>query len=197
MEEGSLVFSSFLGSQPRKLGGALRRSRARLAWPPSRQPASRRRPFQGSSGHAGSRLAPLTRRLTWLGKRDGRARAQGQVRSAAVQANGQCLRSRRTLAVSLLLQPGGPAQLCSISLLAGPQPPGTALFPLQERPAVPASRRVSVRARCAALSLENSGRGKAGVSADWQGEIEDPPVGRGPLALLPIAGSLRAARIAQ
>ena len=57
--------------------------------------------------------------------------------------------------------------------------------------------RVSVRARCAALSLENSGRGKAGVSADWQGEIEDPPVGRGPLALLPIAGSLRAARIAQ
>lgn len=54
-----------------------------------------------------------------------------------------------------------------------------------------------MRARCAALSLENSGRGKAGVSADWQGEIEDPPVGRGPLALLPIAGSLRAARIAQ
>lgn len=108
-----------------------------------------------------------------------------------MQPSGQRPGCSRALAASLLLQPGGPTQLCSISLLAGPQSLGTALFPLQERPAVPAG------VRCAALSLENSGHREAGDSADWQGEIEDPPVGRGLLALLPTAGSLGAARIAQ
>lgn len=108
-----------------------------------------------------------------------------------MQLSGQRSGSSRAFAASLLLQPGGPTQLCSISLLAGPQSLGTALFPLQELPAVPAC------VRCAELSLENSGRGEAGDSADWQGEIEDPPVGLGLLALLPTAGSLGAARIAQ
>lgn len=97
-----------------------------------------------------------------------------------MQSSGQRLRSRRALAASLLLQPGGLAQLCSISLLAGPQPLGTALFPLQERPAVPAGVHCGT-----ALSLENSGRGKAGDTADWQGEIEDSLMGLDPWPCFP------------
>lgn len=88
-----------------------------------------------------------------------------------MQPSSQRLRSRRALAASLLLQPSLPSCV-PLASWQSPSPPRTALFPLQERPAVPAG------VRCAALNRESSGLGEAGDRADRQGEIEDPPAGQ-------------------
>lgn len=166
----------------------------RLAWPPSRQPAVGA-PSRAALGTQGPALPRSPAGSPGWGSGTGAPWAQGQARSAVVQPSSQRLRSRRrrrALAASLLLQLGGPAQLCSISLLAGPQPPWNRPLPPPGAAGSPGRR-----------ALRGTQPKELGTRRSWgqrrlPGRDQGSPCGPvDPGALLPIAGGLGAARISQ
>lgn len=136
----------------------------------SLQPAARRRrPFQGSSGHAGSRLAQLARGLTWLGSGKGapgrRARPGARRCSPAASASAAAEPSRPPSSSGLA---GWPSCVPLASWQA-PSPP--------EPPSSPSSSGRQSRQACAAPhSAERTQDGeKPGDSVHRQEHIEDLP----------------------